>query len=511
MRAATDGPSAQKQLRTYRAKRDPDKTPEPMGSRRKKSDRKGSALRFVIQEHHARALHWDFRLEHDGVFVSWALPKGLPESPKSNHLAVHTEDHPIEYGEFQGDIPKGEYGGGHVSIWDQGTYELEKWSDREVMVVLHGQIASGRYVLFSTGARTSSTKSPASKTPANKKTGTDDKNWMIHRMDEAPEGFEPMPARVAPMLALLKDSAPEGDNWAYEFKWDGVRAIVYVEGGRVRATTRNDKDLVATFPELRSIGEFLGSRSAVLDGELVAFDQDGRPSFGLLQQRLHLGSRTEVVRRSHDVPASYLAFDLLYLDGRPRFDLSYDERRKLLDSLKLAGESFATPPSFSGGQKAGVLQTTKDRGLEGIVAKRRTSPYRQGSRNGDWVKVKIFRTQEVVIGGWTEGKGGRARTLGALLLGIPTKGALGYVGKVGTGFDDATLRDLLQSLESLEQPASPFQSPLTRAQGALAHFVRPELVGEVRYAEWTHDGHLRHPSWRGLRPDKQASQVVRED
>src|SRR5580698_9267360 len=220
-------------LSTYRAKRDPKKTPEPMGSNTRRAKKTGLPT-FVIQEHHARALHWDFRLERDGVLVSWALPKGLPVSPGSNHLAVHTEDHPLDYANFAGDIPKGEYGGGHVDIWDHGTYELEKWTDREVKVVLHGEKAEGRYVLFPTRG----------------------KNWMIHRMDPAPLDYEPLPTRIKPMLALPGVLPTSDKGWAYEFKWDGVRALVYVEGGRVRAFTRNDKYLVESFPELRQIGEF---------------------------------------------------------------------------------------------------------------------------------------------------------------------------------------------------------------------------------------------------------------
>ncbi len=337
-------------LKSYRAKRDPAKTPEPMGEPDAAAGLgEPDASRFVIQEHHARALHWDFRLERGGVLVSWALPKGLPVDPKTNHLAVHTEDHPLEYGGFEGDIPKGEYGGGHVEIWDRGTYDLEKWSDREVKVVLHGARAEGRYVLFPTGG----------------------KNWMIHRMDPAPEGFEPMPERIAPMLALAGALPKDDTAWAYEFKWDGVRAIVFVEGGRVRATSRNDKDLAGSFPELRSIGEFLGSRSAILDGEIVAFDESGRPSFGRLQHRLHLGSRAEVTKRSHDVAVSYIAFDLLYLDGRSLLALPYDDRRKMLESLHLAADAFATSPSFVDRPGADVLAAAKDAALEGVVAKRR--------------------------------------------------------------------------------------------------------------------------------------------
>ena len=477
-------------LSTYREKRDPKKTPEPMGSkpRRARSSKKPSAPIFVIQEHHARALHWDFRLERDGVLVSWALPKGLPITPSTNHLAVHTEDHPLDYAEFEGDIPKGEYGGGNVTIWDRGTYDLEKWTDHEVKVVLHGRRASGRYVLFSTRG--------------------DD--WMIHRMDAPPKDFEPMPERIQPMLALAGTLPKSDEGWAYEFKWDGVRAIVYVDGGRIRMSSRNDKDLSPSFPEFHVIGEFLGSRTAIIDGEIVAFDDEGRPSFGRLQQRLHLGSKSLITRRAKDVPASFLAFDLVYFEGRSLIERTYDERRQILESLKLEGDSFATPASFKDGKGADVLRVAKERGLEGVVVKRRSSPYSPGRRNGDWVKVKNFHTQEVVIGGYTEGRGERAGSLGALLLGIPSGDALSYVGKVGTGFNESARKDLLEMLTPLANDQSPFLTKLSPSETALARFVRPEVVGEVQYGEWTKEGHLRHPSWRGLRPDKDPSDVIRE-
>ena len=476
-------------LTTYRDKRDASRTPEPMGSSSRRSSRKGRAPRFVIQEHHARALHWDFRLERDGVLASWALPKGLPEDPKVNHLAVHTEDHPLEYETFEGEIPKGEYGGGQVSIWDRGTYELEKWNDREVMVVLHGARAEGRYVLFQTKAN----------------------QWMVHRMDPVREGFEPMPERVRPMLAVAAPLPVHDEGWAYEFKWDGVRALVYVDGGRVRAYSRNDKDLAPSFPELRAVGEFLGSRTAILDGEVVAFDDAGRPSFGRLQQRLHLGSSSLVQRRAREVPISFLAFDLLYLEGRLLIDRPYDERRALLEGLKLEGASFATPPSVTDAHGADILAVARERGLEGVVAKRRGSHYAPGQRNGEWLKIKNFRTQEVVIGGWTPGKGAREGSIGALLLGLPGSAGLDYVGKVGTGFSDDARRELLETFAALETSSSPFAGRLPSADAAHAHYVSPELVGEVRYGEWTGDRRLRHPSWRGLRPDKNAADVVREE
>jgi bifunctional non-homologous end joining protein LigD len=480
--------SAPAKLTEYRAKRDPKKTHEPMGANRGGRTAKTSALTFVIQEHHARALHWDFRLERDGVLVSWALPKGLPLDPKTNHLAVHTEDHPLDYGSFAGEIPQGEYGGGKVTIWDHGTYEIEKWRTNEIMVVLHGERAAGRYVLFPTG----------------------EKNWMIHRMDPAPANFEAMPEHVAPMLALAGELPSRDKEWAFEFKWDGVRAMVYVDGGRVRAVTRNDKSLMTTFPELRDIGEFLGSRSAILDGEIVALDKDDRPSFATLAHRLHLTSKTAIDSLAKSSPASFFAFDVLYLEGRSLLSAPYDERRAALESLKLHGETFTTPPSATNVKGAEIARIAKERGLEGVVAKLRSSHYVPGARNGDWIKIKIFRTQEVVIGGWTDGHGERAGSLGALLLGIHSDEGFTYVGKVGTGFSATSRKELLDSLTPLARKTTPFLEQLSPAETRLAHFVRPQLVGEVQFSEWTSDGHLRHPSWRGLRTDKDASEVVRE-
>ena len=460
-----------------------------MGAK-KKGGRSASAAQptFVIQEHHARALHWDFRLEHDGVLVSWALPKGLPLDPNINHLAVHTEDHPLDYATFEGDIPHGEYGAGKVTIWDHGTYETQKWHTKEIMVVLHGTRARGRYVLFPTG----------------------EKNWMIHRMDPAPANYETMPDHVAPMLALAGELPTRDKEWAYEFKWDGVRAMVYVEGGRVRALTRNDKTLMTTFPELRDIGELLGSRSAILDGEIVALDKDDRPSFATLSRRLHLTSKSAIDRLAKSSPVSFFVFDVLYLEGRSLLAAPYDQRRATLESLKLQGKTFATPPSATNVAGAQMAAIAKERGLEGVIAKRRSSHYFPGVRNADWIKIKNFRTQEVVIGGWTDGQGERAGSLGALLLGVHTDTGLTYVGKVGTGFSTASRKDILDSLLPLARKTSPFNERLTPAETALAHFVRPQLVGEVQFAEWTPDGHLRHPSWRGLRTDKSASEVVRE-
>jgi bifunctional non-homologous end joining protein LigD len=472
-------------LDTYKAKRDPSRTPEPMGARQKRA-RKAEPS-FVVQEHHARALHWDFRLERDGVLVSWAVPKGVPLDPKRNHLAVAVEDHPLEYGDFSGEIPHGEYGGGTVSIWDSGTYETEKWSDREVMVVLHGHRVDGRYVLFR----------------------TDGKNWMIHRMDPAPDDFESLPELVRPMLSRAGDLPPTARGWRCEFKWDGVRAIAYVDGGRVQLKSRNDLDITAAYPELHALGRALGSRPAILDGEIVAFDDQSRPSFGLLQQRMHVRDARAARRMSHKVPVSYLVFDVMHLDGRSTIDLPYTERRALLESLELAGERWATPASYAERPQA-VFDAALASGLEGVVCKRTTSVYVPGRRSEDWVKVRGFRTQEVVIGGYTPGKGSRSGGVGALIVGIPGERALRYVGKVGTGFSDDHLKELASRFTKMGRKTSPFEGELPKAQVAGASWVRPTLVGEVRFSDWTRDGRLRQPAWRGLRPDKSPDDVVLE-
>ena len=449
--------------------------------------RRRAAKRFVIQEHHARSLHWDLRLERDGVLASWALPKGLPESPQQNHLAVHTEDHPLEYATFEGEIPKGEYGGGQMTIWDRGTYEAEKWTDTEVKFVLHGTKASGDFVLFQ----------------------TKDRNWMIHRHGPSTR-TDPLPTSIKPMLAVLGSLPSDDEQWAFEIKWDGVRTILFVEGGRVRAQSRNDLDVTTAFPELADVGKFLGMTTCVLDGEVVALGEDGRPSFSRLQHRMHVANQREAKRRASIDPVSFVAFDLLYIDGHLIMDDTYDERRARLESLHLSGDTFTTTESFRDVSGREILDAATTNGLEGVVAKRRDSPYRPGRRHPDWIKVKSFRTQEVVIGGWTEGKGEREDSLGALLLGIPDQGGLRYVGKVGTGFSERARQDLLEDLGPLAAKTSPFVAPLPARETSNAHFVRPVLVGEVAYGEWTPAGRLRHPIWRGLRPDKKPKQVVVE-
>jgi len=479
-------------LDTYRSKRDATRTPEPVSApspapRARRSGSGGRRPTFVVQEHHARALHWDFRLERDGVLVSWAVPKNLPLDRGKRRLAVQTEDHPLEYATFEGDIPRAEYGGGTVAVWDHGVYSALKWDDHEVMVDLEGSRLHGRYVLVHTGG----------------------KSWIVQRLDDPVDKRSPMPTLVRPMLAVPGELPANDVGWAYEFKWDGVRVVGYVEGGHIRLLSRNDRDVTVSYPELRSIGDALGSREVVLDGEIVAFDDEGRPSFGLLQQRMHVADATRAAHLAAEVPVVLLAFDVMYLDGASTVDLPYRRRRALLEDLRLGGPHVALSPWFEGGG-ADVVRTAEQRRLEGVMAKRAESPYQPGKRSRDWIKVKLVRTQEVVIVGWAPGKGRRDGAIGALLMALPDEGGLRYAGRVGTGFSDDALRRLAGQLAPLSRPDPPLADAPPRAQTADAHWVQPVLVGEVGFAEWTVDGRLRHPRWRGLRPDKSPDEVVRE-
>jgi bifunctional non-homologous end joining protein LigD len=463
-------------LERYREKRDPGATPEPEGSAASAAGHAG-APRFVVQEHHARRLHWDLRLEHEGTLASWAVPRGIPPSPDRNHLAVRTEDHPLEYLEFHGEIPAGQYGAGTMTIWDRGTYEVHKFRADEVMVTLHGDRVRGRYVLF--------------------RTKGDD--WMIHRMDppEDPDR-EPMPERLDPMLARTGPLPRDDDgDWAYEIKWDGVRAIAYVQGGRLRLQARSGRDVTARYPELRPLAEALGAREVILDGEVVAFD-GARPSFQKLQSRMHLTSEHAVRRLARDDPVHYIAFDLLYLDGRSLLDLRYDERRAALAELELSGPTWQAPAHHVG-DGAALLELTRAQQLEGIIAKRLDCPYTPGRRTSGWVKVKNIGSTDVVIGGWLPGEGGRSGRLGALVIGIPDEeGALRYAGRVGTGFTQAELIRLGGILDELASSESPF---VGRQPPKLTRFVEPSLVARVDFTERTNAGTLRQPSYKGLRDD----------
>ncbi len=482
---------ARDQLGSYRSKRDLGTSPEPAGGSAEGRD--ADAPRFVVQEHHATRLHWDLRLEHDGVLASWAIPNGIPPDPHENRLAVHTEDHPLEYLEFHGEIPHGHYGAGTMKIWDAGTYELHKWEQRKVEVTFLGERLRGRYGLFPLGRGSQ---------------GADQDDWMIHRMDppDDPERT-PMPERVLPMLARAGGLPRDEGNWSFEVKWDGIRAIGYLQPGRIRLESRNLRDITAGYPELRGILLDLGMREAVLDGELVAFDEDGRPSFARLQRRMHVTAPAAVRRLAASTPVVYAIFDLLYLDGHPLLELPYGVRRRRLEELALEGPAWRVP-AVHVGEGSRLLAATVQQGLEGIVAKRLDSTYDPGRRSGVWIKVKNTRRQELVIGGWIPGEGRRAQRIGALLMGYHQHGRFRSAGRVGTGFTEATLDDLRERLAPLERDSSPFtDGPKPPRE---AKFVEPCLVAEIEFTEWTADGVLRAPSFKGLRHDKSPREVVLE-
>ncbi|MEV6815741.1 DNA polymerase ligase N-terminal domain-containing protein [Micromonospora sp. NPDC051296] len=345
-------------LEEYRRKRNAARTPEPVPAERPRRRRAtGDRARFVIQQHHARSLHWDLRLEHDGVLASWAVPRGLPREPGRNHLAVHTEDHPMEYLDFSGEIPAGEYGGGRMTIHDQGTYRCEKWQDREVVVELHGARTAGRYVLFATGSRD----------------GRNGRDWMVRRTDPAPPDWTSMPELVEPMHPTPTGRLPADQaNWGYELRWDGVRAMAYVSGGRLRLLSGTGEEITGTYPWLRPMAEALAPTEAVLDGVLVRIDRAGRV-------RPARGGRATA-------DAQYLLVDLLWLEGMNSIDLPYPQRRELLDGLALAGPHWQTPPWFPG-TGAEALRTAREQGLPGVVAKRLDSVYQPGRRSPAWRSV----------------------------------------------------------------------------------------------------------------------------
>lgn len=505
--ASGDAPAAPAvdRLTVYRSKRDGAKTPEPVPEAAPEA---GEDRSFVIQEHHASRLHWDFRLERDGVLVSWALPKGPPTDPSKNHLAVQTEDHPLEYGTFEGSIPRGEYGAGEVTIWDHGTYEAEKWRDEEVIATLVGQDDGGlggtaRFALIKTG-----------------------KNWLIHRMAlpgeeqtstrKRPGGTRkkreeqeerPRPPTIAPMLATAGTPLDLDDeaDWAFEMKWDGVRVVAICDDTHVTLYGRSGRETTETYSEVVEELAGLHLEDTVLDGEIVALDPSGAPSFSLLQERMGLTRAGEVRAARRRVPVRLMAFDVLRLAGSGTANVPYEQRRQLLHSLELDGDVVDVPPAFDGSLDE-AMSSSRELGLEGVVAKRRDSRYRSGTRSQVWRKLKHSRMAEVVVVGWRPGRGERSGGIGSLLLAVRSEDGpddddgLVYAGRVGTGFSAKMLDDLAPRLARLERKTPPVQTP--RDVAKQARWVTPRLVGEVAYVEWTGAGHFRHPVWRGLRADK---------
>jgi bifunctional non-homologous end joining protein LigD len=516
-------------LAKYRSMRSADRTPEPVPDDTGPLPH-GDDDTFVIQEHHATALHWDLRLERGGVLVSWALPKGIPTTGRSNRLAVHTEDHPMDYAGFAGRIPKGEYGGGRSLVWDRGTYETEKWREDEVIVTLHGTKATGRFALIRTRdnqwlMHRTKDQEPLPEVVAMTNEQMDKLLDRIEQQDgPAPisgaEQADALPERqiaeppddLAPMLATAgtADAVDDQDVWRYEGKWDGIRALARIGPDGLVLTSRTGRDITGVYPELAELGRLLRGHSAVVDGEIVALDAQGRSDFGLLQNRMNLTRKAEITRLRDSAPVHYFIFDVLFLDGVSLLHRPLDVRRTVLEAMPLDGELVRVPERLTGDIGA-VLAATKKSDWEGVVAKKGESIYQSGKRASTWIKIKNQRMQEVVVVGWRPGSGRRAGTVGALLLGLPDgDGGWQYVGRVGTGFTDAMLDDLHNRLAPLARKTPPVSGDVPRQETRDAHWVRPQLVGEVRFSEWTRDGVIRQPAWRGLRPDKLPGEVVRE-
>ncbi|HZP30239.1 MAG TPA: DNA polymerase ligase N-terminal domain-containing protein [Acidimicrobiia bacterium] len=356
-------------LDEYDAKRDFAKTPEPRGRRRsaRRAEPVEGVRRFVVQEHHARSLHWDLRLEHDGALASWAVPKGIPVDPGENHLAVRTEDHPMEYLEFHGEIPRGQYGAGTMTVWDRGDYETYEWEPGKVVVRLAGERVRGRYALFRTNGR----------------------NWMIHRMDppEDPDRVDP-PADFRPMRAATAKRRPSGPAWAFEMAWRGRRVSALVQGGRVRVRDAGGDDLTAALPELRGLGAQLGSTEALLDGVVVVIGVDGRPDDAALGRRLAATDGRAAARLAKQLPAVLMIFDLVWLDGRSLEQLPYEERRRALEGLGLGGPAWQTPP-VERGDGARAVDAARRLGFEGVVAKRLDAPYEPGKTARTWLELDL--------------------------------------------------------------------------------------------------------------------------
>jgi bifunctional non-homologous end joining protein LigD len=542
-------------LETYRSKRDFARTPEPEPG--PVGDGSG---RYVVQRHRATRLHYDLRLEIGGVLVSWAVPRGPTLDPDERRLAMRTEDHPIEYLDFEATIPAGEYGAGDMIVWDWGTFTPEETADPaealrsgELKFRLDGKRLRGRFTIIRTGGRREASgrsSDPdqwllihkrdadavdgwdAEEHPTSVKTGltNDEVAAAQHaRFDAPPPSVEPEPdlsaARPAPlpdfvpaMLATPTEGAFDDPDWLFEIKWDGYRVEAIVRDGQARIWTRKRVDAATYFPDLAGEADWIVAREAVVDGEVVALDPDGRPDFSLLQDRTGLrGLEAATGRRSSDgprlsaderraIPLAYMVFDLLHYDGRSLVDVPLEERKRLLHRV-IRPHPMVRYASHVLGEGRAFVQAAADRGLEGIVAKRRSSRYESGKRSRDWLKVKLRREQELVVVGWLPGQGS-AKDLGSLIVAVNADGRLRHVGQVGSGFSAAMRRTLLDSLEAIRTDTTPLD-PVPRLPAA--RWVEPKVVIRAEFAEWTSDGLLRQAAFKGIEVAKDPSEVVREE
>jgi bifunctional non-homologous end joining protein LigD len=531
-------------LQRYQKMRDFAATPEPRGERAKA----GKKLRFVIQKHRATRLHYDFRLEAGGVLASWAIPKGPTFDPKERRLAMHVEDHPMDYRTFEGIIPKGNYGAGEVIVWDEGTYELAEGTDPvkeigkgKIKFIMHGKKMHGEFTLVRIKGRESESGDPwllikdqdeyvdpkysvekdnksvktgrtvesyaeDPKAPhwiSSKKAATTSKRDALKKA-AARVRRDPVPKIKTPMLATLVDEPFDDKDWLFEIKWDGYRAICTVEGnGDITLVSRNGLDFLARFPELEALKNAWTTLPIIVDGEIVSVDDEGRSSFQRLQESMI--SRRSGGRAKNANPLNFVVFDVLYADGKDLRKTPLEERKALLERV-IADTDLVLYSKHVDGKGCALFAQAQKRQLEGIIGKVRESLYREG-RSREWVKIKAVLEQEFVIGGYTEPRGSR-KGFGSLLLGVYDKGKLWYVGHAGTGFNAKMLQTLTAKLKKLERKSSPFENKVEA--NTKPTFVEPKLVAEVKFTEWTRDGYLRQPAFQGLREDKNAKEIVRE-
>ena len=519
-------------LDEYVRKRSFDKTPEPAPQPAKAAP--GNF--FCVQRHDATRLHYDFRLEIDGTLKSWAVPKGPNLQPLSKQLAMHVEDHPLDYGNFEGNIPKGEYGGGSVMLWDRGTFELvgdssgedqikrgdlkfrlagEKLSGEFALILMRGRGKGNEWLIikkkddfaqpdwniedYAYSVLSGRTQQEiADKLPAKKKSEKANTKVAVTGAVAAP-----MPKSIEPMLASLVDHPPAGDDWVYEVKWDGVRALCFIEAGKLSIQSRTGKRCEAQYPEISVLPNYVRADTAVLDGEIAVLDENGRSSFSLIQPRIGVGDPNSVAHLARSTPATLFLFDLLYLDGFDLRGAPLEERRRLLEAIVRPVDHIRISGQFETDGNV-MLQAARERGLEGILAKRRGSKY-EGRRSHSWLKLKVTSQQEFVIVGFTQGE---RSYFGALVLGLYENGKLVHAGQVGTGFNDKSLKDLHGRLEPLIIAKSPLDGKAKVPRKVT--WVKPELVAQIKYLEFTPDGLLRAPVFVGLRLDKDPRECVRE-
>ncbi len=448
-------------------------------------DDAGEGNSFVIHKHRATRLHYDVRLERDGALPSWAVPKGLPTAKGDKRMAVRTEDHPLEYGKFEGTIPEGHYGAGEVRIFDNGWYEPIEWTDTKVSFRLHGRRYPDLEFHFVKTKR----------------------DWLAFLASAQTRQLIAAPPRFSPMLAEAGQEAFDDDGWWFEPKLDGIRCLAEMSTGETVLRTRTGRDATAQYPEIHMVHELVDQVNAVIDGEIVAFDADGRVSFEALQGRMNLANPREIDRARKRLPVSLVAFDILWLDGHDLTGLPLEQRRELL-SLVVEEDDRLRITAHVVGEGKVMYAAAEEQQLEGVVAKRIGSPYAPGRRTDAWRKIKLRQTQDCVILGFTPGQGGRGKTFGALLVGAYDDGELRWVGQVGSGLTDTQLTTMLERLQGLTTP-EPAVEELRGVKGAV--FVEPTLVCEVEYLEMTKGtGKMRAPVFKRMRDDKLPEDCVLE-